>query len=51
MLEADYSVGTFTSPYLINFSERIQLNGKDIDGKYLVLFVNQIIPLVKESQN
>ena len=31
----NYSVNTYSSPHLINFNERINLNGKNISNKYL----------------
>ena len=30
--DANYKVGTFTSPHLINYEERITVNGKEIDS-------------------
>ncbi|GGK15919.1 bifunctional folylpolyglutamate synthase/dihydrofolate synthase [Caldalkalibacillus thermarum] len=46
--EAGYQVGTFTSPYLIRFQNRIQVNGEDIADGHLVQVVNKIKPLVEE---
>ena len=31
----NYSVNTYSSPHLINFNERINLNGKNISNEYL----------------
>ncbi|MFV9511071.1 bifunctional folylpolyglutamate synthase/dihydrofolate synthase [Tepidibacillus sp. LV47] len=45
-----YTVGTFTSPYLIDFTNRIQVNGEDISGKDLVAILNQVIPLAEELE-
>jgi len=45
-----YQVGTFTSPYLIDFTNRIQVNDEDISGEDLVELLNQIIPLAKELE-
>ena len=45
-----YTVGTFTSPYLIHFTNRIQVNGEDISGEDLVQTLNQIIPIAKELE-
>ena len=36
---AGYRVGLYTSPHLIDFRERIRVNGKMIDKKYVVDFV------------
>ncbi len=45
-----YLVGTFTSPYLIHFTNRIQINGEDISGEDLVKTLNQILPIAKELE-
>jgi dihydrofolate synthase/folylpolyglutamate synthase len=34
-LKAGYKVGAYTSPHLLNFNERIRINGKDIDDQSL----------------
>ena len=33
LMEAGYKVGEFTSPYLVRFNERIQINGEDISNE------------------
>lgn len=33
---AGYKVGLFTSPHLVDFSERIRVNGEEIDHQYVV---------------
>ena len=38
--ESGYKVGLFTSPHLIDFRERIVINGKPISKQYIVDFVN-----------
>ncbi|MDR2867737.1 MAG: hypothetical protein LBV55_03675, partial [Acholeplasmatales bacterium] len=38
----NYKVGTFTSPYLVSFNERIQINGQEIDDKTLLNLLNFI---------
>lgn len=48
--KAGYQVGTFTSPYLIDFTNRVQINGKDIPGEDLVDALNKIIPVAKELE-
>ncbi|MDQ0208010.1 bifunctional folylpolyglutamate synthase/dihydrofolate synthase [Alkalicoccobacillus murimartini] len=49
MLEANgYQVGTFTSPYLECFEERISLNGVPISEQDLVAAANKVRPLVEE---
>lgn len=36
---AGYKVGLYTSPHLVDFAERIKINGKCIDKQYVVDFV------------
>lgn len=38
--EAGYSVGLYTSPHLIDFRERIKINGEEISKTYIVDFFN-----------
>ncbi len=45
--EAGYSVGTFTSPYIITFNERISVNGTPISDEEWTTLVNQIKPHVE----
>ena len=42
-----YTVNTYTSPHLIKFNERINLNGKNISNKLL----NQLIDLCSKKNN
>jgi dihydrofolate synthase / folylpolyglutamate synthase len=43
-----YTVGTFTSPYIEQFNERISVNGQSINDDELVKLVNVIRPLADE---
>jgi|HigsolmetaAR203D_1030402.scaffolds.fasta_scaffold02559_2 dihydrofolate synthase/folylpolyglutamate synthase len=45
---AGYDVGTFTSPYLTRFTDRIRFNGEDIPDEVLVRLANEVKPLVDE---
>lgn len=38
---AGYRVGLYTSPHLVDFRERIRVNGKPVSEKYVVDFVEQ----------
>lgn len=38
---AGYKVGLYTSPHLVDFSERIRVNGKEIEHQYVVDYVEQ----------
>lgn len=42
LLESDYNVGTFTSPYVVSFNERITYNYNNISDNELLDYVNQI---------
>lgn len=39
--QAGYSVGLYTSPHLIDFRERIKINGQEISKSYIVDFFKQ----------
>ena len=39
--EAGYKVGLYTSPHLIDFRERIRVNGKPVDEGFVINFVEQ----------
>jgi dihydrofolate synthase / folylpolyglutamate synthase len=43
-----YTVGTFTSPYIEQFNERISVNGKPIHDEELLQLANVIRPLADE---
>ncbi|WP_137788743.1 folylpolyglutamate synthase/dihydrofolate synthase family protein [Bacillus sp. E(2018)] len=48
MNEAGYSVGTFTSPYLISFNERVSLNRIPISDEELLHYARIVKPFVEE---
>lgn len=48
LTEAGYKVGLFTSPHLIDFRERIAINGKPITKEYVVGFVQEYKGKVEE---
>lgn len=39
--EAGYRVGLYTSPHLVDFRERIRVNGKTISEEYIIRFVEK----------
>jgi dihydrofolate synthase/folylpolyglutamate synthase len=49
--EAGYSVGTFTSPYIERFNERISVNGMPIPDDMLVKVANEVRPMVENVAN
>jgi dihydrofolate synthase / folylpolyglutamate synthase len=46
--EGGYRVGTFTSPYLITFNERVSINGKPIKNDELLYYAKMLKPLVDD---
>jgi dihydrofolate synthase/folylpolyglutamate synthase len=46
--EAGFEVGSFTSPFIKRFQDRIQLNGADIPDMHLLEVANQLKPVVDE---
>lgn len=48
--EAGYQVGTFTSPYIEHFNERISVNGHPISDGEITELVNIIKPLADELE-
>ena len=47
---AGYKTGLYTSPHLKEFTERIRINGHEIDKAFVVDFVMRIKPLIEEIQ-
>ena len=45
--EAGYRVGLYTSPHLVDFGERIRVNGKMIDEQYVVDFINRNLTTIE----
>ncbi|MBB6451926.1 dihydrofolate synthase/folylpolyglutamate synthase [Salirhabdus euzebyi] len=44
------TVGTFTSPYIVRFNERISMNGEPIHDSEIVSLVEKIKPLAEELE-
>lgn len=42
-----YRTGLFTSPHLVDFRERIRINGICIDEDFVIDFVEEVMPLLK----
>ena len=49
--KAGYETGTFTSPYIEQFNERISLNGSPITDEEIILLANVIYPLSVELES
>ena len=48
--EAGYIVGTFTSPYIESFNERISVDGVPISDEDFVEIVNKVKPIVEKCE-
>lgn len=48
LVESGYKTGTYTSPYLEHFSERIRINQQDIEDEKLVLATNAVIKALEQ---
>jgi len=48
LLKSGYDVGTFTSPYLTSYSNRLQYNGSDIPDDDLVRLANRLKPAAEQ---
>src|SRR5690606_7025645 len=48
--EAGYKVGLYTSPHLVDFRERIRINGKDISQDFVVDFIEKHHPFLQTNQ-
>lgn len=48
LMSQGYTVGTFTSPFLVRFNERISVDGKPISDSELVKLVNRVQPVVAD---
>ena len=48
--EAGYKVGLYTSPHLVDFGERIRVNGKMIEQQYVIDFVSENSTLFSEIE-
>jgi dihydrofolate synthase/folylpolyglutamate synthase len=46
-LAAGYRVGTYTSPYILRFNERMKVNGKDIPDEILAEITSYVKPLTE----
>ncbi|MDF2961916.1 MAG: bifunctional folylpolyglutamate synthase/dihydrofolate synthase [Paenibacillus sp.] len=46
--QSGYDVGTFTSPYIEKYTDRIRLNGQNITDEDLLRVINRIKPIVDE---
>jgi len=48
--EAGYTVGLYTSPHLVDFRERIRVNGKMCEAQFVADFVTKMLPHIEKIQ-
>lgn len=48
LMSAGYKTGLFTSPHLVDFRERIRVNGTPVSKQFVVDFVAKVRPLVEK---
>ena len=48
--EAGYKVGLYTSPHLVDFGERIRVNGQMIDQQYVIDYIQKHIDAIETIQ-
>jgi len=48
LIKGGYDVGTFTSPYITKFTNRMQYNGQDIEEETLLQLANTVRPHVEQ---
>src|SRR5680860_843627 len=48
--EAGYKTGLYTSPHLKDFRERIRIDGKPVDEKFIVDFIQRNTPFLNENR-
>lgn len=48
LIESGYKTALYTSPHILDFRERISVNGKLISKKFIIRFVEKINPIIKK---
>jgi len=51
LIRAGYRVGTYTSPYILRFNERMKVGGKDIPDETLARLTEKIRPLADSMED
>lgn len=51
LTQAGYRVGLYTSPHLVEFTERIQVTEVDIPKEALAMMLTQMLPLINEMRS
>ncbi len=50
LTEAGYKTGTYTSPYILRFNERMKINGKDIPDETLARLTDEVRPIAETME-
>src|SRR3972149_1216854 len=50
MSSAGYRTGLYTSPHLVNFTERVRIGRKEIEPEFITAFVNQLKPRLERDE-
>ena len=50
LTEAGFKVGMFTSPHFVDFTERIKINGEEVEKEFVVEFVKKHICAIEEKR-
>src|SRR5690606_17036457 len=50
LASAGYKTGLYTSPHLVDFRERIRINGEQISEQFVINYVNSQKDLIEEIQ-
>ena len=48
LMASGYRVGLFTSPHLVDFRERIRVDGEVVSEEFVISFVEEVHPLVEQ---
>lgn len=48
LIESGFKTGLYTSPHILDFRERILVDGKLISKKFIVDFTNRLVPLINK---
>ena len=48
--QAGYRTGLYTSPHLVRFTERIRIDGKEIESDRLAAYVRRLRPLIERTR-
>lgn len=49
-IDAGYKTGLFTSPYIIKYNDRIQINGQNITDEEIEIISNEIRPIIENLE-